>query len=81
MLLPILTSAFTAAGIPFWTTGEETAGLWPVGIGGGTSAANLMAVEIWVPEERLEEARAILEAAAIPEGNEAAEALDSEDET
>ena len=81
VLLPVLTSALTAAGIPFWTTGEETAGLWPVGTGGGMSATNLMAVEIWVAEERLEEARAILESAAIPEGFEPSDTLDSEDES
>lgn len=77
-LVPAMTSALQAAGIPFWTTGEGTVGLWPVGSGSGSPATNLLAVEIWVGAEHLDEARAILESAAVPDGFEPEPELDPE---
>jgi hypothetical protein len=50
-LLPAVTSALGAAGIPYWTTGDEAASLYA----GGLEA------RVWVPAERLEEARTLLD--------------------
>lgn len=63
-VLPIATSALRAAGIPFWTPGETTMDLWPLGSGGGSLPSNLISAGILVPADRYEEARAILETRA-----------------
>ena len=63
-LLPIATSALRAAGIPFWTQGESTMDLWPMGESGGSVPSNLISAGIVVPADRYEEARAILETTA-----------------
>jgi hypothetical protein len=63
-LLPIATSVLRAAGIPFWTPGESTMDLWPMGTGGGPVADNLISTGILVPADRYEEAKAILDTRA-----------------
>jgi hypothetical protein len=63
-VLPIATSALRAAGIPFWTPGETTMDLWPLGTGAGSGPSNLISTGILVPADRYEEARAILETRA-----------------
>jgi len=57
-LLPAVIAALTAAGIPHWTAGDESAGIYAGGID----------VRVFVPADRLEEARALLEAEAEPAG-------------
>jgi hypothetical protein len=63
-VLPIATSALRAAGIPFWTPGETTMDLWPLGSGGGALPSNLISAGILVPADRYEEAVAILQTRA-----------------
>jgi hypothetical protein len=63
-VLPIATSALRAAGIPFWTPGETTMELWPLGSGGGQGPSNAISAGILVPADRYEEARAILDTSA-----------------
>lgn len=59
-LLPIVTSALDAAGIPFFVQGEQHLGLFPLGsFGVGVSKRALGAI-IHVPAERADEAREIL---------------------
>lgn len=61
-LLPVLRSVLEAAGIPFHTEGEESFGLLPLQ-GGFLTGEEPMAVEIHVPADRAEEARALIETA------------------
>jgi hypothetical protein len=63
-VLPVATSALRAAGIPFWTRGEATMELWPVGQADGRVPSNLISAGILVPADRYEEARALLETRA-----------------
>jgi hypothetical protein len=63
-VLPIATSALRAAGIPFFTQGEGTMDLWPMGQAGGAVPSNLISAGILVPADRYEEARALLETTA-----------------
>lgn len=63
-LLPVALSALRAAGIPFWTPGEATMDLWPIGQAEGREPSNLIATSIQVPADRYEEALAILETEA-----------------
>jgi hypothetical protein len=65
-LLPVVTSTLDAAGIPWVAEGAEAAALLPLGVGRGSSHG--VAAEIHVPADRLEEARALLEAEAEPAG-------------
>lgn len=65
-LLPVVTSTLDGAGIPWVADGAEAAALLPLGVGRGSSHG--VAAEIHVPADRLEEARALLEAEAEPEG-------------
>ena len=59
-VLPIALSALRAAGIPYWTPGETSMDLWPLGSGGGSVPSNLISAGILVPADRYEEALAIL---------------------
>jgi len=65
-VLPVATSALRAAGIPFWTPGETSMGLWPLGSGGGMMRSNLISAAVLVAADRYEEALAILETVARP---------------
>jgi hypothetical protein len=65
-VLPVITSALRAADIPFWTSGETSVGLWPLGSGGGQLASNLVSAGVFVPAEHYEEALAVLETVARP---------------
>ena len=64
-VLPIAASALRAAGIPFWTPGESTMDLWPLGAGGGSVPSNLISAGILVPADRYEEALALLGTTAV----------------
>jgi hypothetical protein len=83
-VLPVATSALRAAGIPFWTPGESSMDVLPLGTGGGSVASNLISAGVLVPADRYEEALAILETVARPmEGELAVEdelAAEDEDE-
>jgi len=57
-LLPAVVAGLTAAGIPHWTAGDESAAIYAGGLD----------VRIFVPADRLEEARALIEAKAEPAG-------------
>jgi hypothetical protein len=65
-VLPVATSALRAAGIPFWTPGETSVGLWPLGTGGGAGPSNLISAGVLVPADRYDEALAILDTMARP---------------
>jgi hypothetical protein len=65
-VLPVVTSALRAADIPFWTSGETSVGLWPLGSGGGQIPSNLVTAGVFVPAEHYEEALAVLETVALP---------------
>lgn len=60
-LLPVVLSALDAAGIPCWTEGAESAALLPLGPGTASTFTGVGA-ELFVPSDRLDEARALLEA-------------------
>ena len=77
-LLPVLRSALEAAGIPFYTEGEESFGLLPLS-GGFVSNEDPMAVEIHVPADRAEEARALISTAV--EGFSAGTALEGDEDS
>jgi hypothetical protein len=85
-VLPVATSALRAAGIPFWTPGESSMELLPLGTGGGSVASNLISAGVLVPADRYEEALAILGTVARPvdgertENDELAEEDDDEDD-
>ena len=76
-LLPVLRSALEAAGIPYYTEGEESFGLLPLS-GGFVSNEDPMAVEIHVAADRAEEARALIQTAV--EGFAAGPAPEDEEE-
>ncbi len=60
--LPVVKSLLDSVGIPYFVQGEEAFRLWPVGpLMGGLSAGGALRATIHVPEDRLEEARALLE--------------------
>lgn len=60
--LPVVKSLLDSVGIPYFIQGEEAFRLWPVGpLAGGLSAGGALRATIHVPEDRLEEARALLE--------------------
>ena len=63
-LLPVLLGALRAAGIPYWTPGESTMDLWPIGPVDGRVASNLISTAVLVPADRYEEALAIVETEA-----------------
>ena len=65
--LPVVKSLLDSVGIPYFIQGEEALGLWPVGsLSGGLSAGGALRATIHVPEDRLEEARALLEERVQP---------------
>ncbi len=60
--LPVVKSLLDSVGIPYFVQGEEAFRLWPIGpLAGGLSAGGALRATIHVPEDRLEEARALLE--------------------
>lgn len=60
-LLPVVKSVLAAAGMPHIVQGEEASGLFPFGPGAGAdSDGRLLAAVVLVPEDRAEEARALL---------------------
>lgn len=60
--LPVVKTLLDSVGIPYFVQGEEAFRLWPVGpLSGGLSAGGALRATIHVPEDRLEEARALLE--------------------
>ena len=63
-LLPVLLGALRAAGIPYWTPGEATMDLLPLGPVDGRVASNLISTAVLVPADRYEEALAIVETEA-----------------
>ena len=63
-LLPVLLGALRAAGIPYWTSGESTMDLWPIGQADGRVPSSLISTSVLVPADRYEEALAILETPA-----------------
>ena len=63
-LLPVLLGALRAAGIPYWTPGESTMDLWPIGQADGRVASSLISTSVLVPADRYEEALAIVETPA-----------------
>ncbi len=78
-LLPVLKSVLEAAEIPYLLEGEGAFALLPLSGGFVNERHQALGVEIHVPKERAEEARALLasaaaDGAAIPEVDEAAEA-------
>lgn len=68
--IPLLRSLLESTGIPFVIKGEHTFGTLPAGRGGGFFGRDDLGVVILVPEDRLEEAEALLatEARPDPEG-------------
>ena len=64
-LLPVLLGALRAAGIPYWTPGEATLDLWPIGQTDHGEASSLISTSVMVPADRYEEALAILETEAL----------------
>ena len=63
-LLPVLLGALRAAGIPYWTPGESTMDLLPIGQVDGRVPSNLISASVVVPADRYEEARAIVDTPA-----------------
>ncbi len=59
--LPMVKSLLESVGIPFVVQGEQTLNLLPVGpFAGGTNRGGALRATIHVPEDRLEEALALL---------------------
>lgn len=81
-LLPVLLGALRAAGIPYWTPGESTMDLWPIGQADGRVPSNLISTAVLVPADRYEEALAIVETEAVVVDADSEEELEpSDDET
>lgn len=59
-LLPVVKATLEAAGIPFLVQGDHAAGLLPIGGVSGLFRGEGFGATILVPEERYEEARALL---------------------
>ena len=78
-LLPVLLGALRAAGIPYWTPGESTMDLLPLGPVDGAGASNLIATTVLVPADRYEEALAIVETPAQVVDAESEDELEPED--
>ena len=80
-LLPVLLGALRAVGIPYWTPGESTMDLLPLGPVDGGVASNLIATSVLVPADRYEEALAIVETPAqVVDDTSEEELTPSEDE-
>jgi len=62
--LPVLRSLLDGAGIPYIIQGEEAMGLLPIGALGSGPMQRALAAIVHVPEDRLEEARALLASGA-----------------
>jgi hypothetical protein len=60
-LVPFLRPTLESAGIPFLIEGEEGLGLFPIGLGNTRFDSAGLAVRVLVPEERVAEARELLE--------------------
>lgn len=77
-LLPLLRSVLESAGIPCTIEGEESVGMFPLGLGDTHFAQSGIAARVLVPAERADEARALLESTASPqELSKAEDAADS----
>jgi len=63
-LLPVLRSALEGAGIPCTFEGEESVGIFPLGLNETHFAQSGIAARLLVPANRLEEARQLLDTAA-----------------
>jgi len=63
-LLPVVKSVLEAAGIPYMLEGEGSFGMLPLSGGFVNERHQALGVEIHVPSERAEEARALLASAA-----------------
>lgn len=63
-MLPLIKSVLEAAGVPFSVEGEESLGLFPLAGGGRLFTRRPVAARILVPAERLDEARALIDAGA-----------------
>lgn len=61
-LLPVLKSVLESAGIPHVVQGDEALGLFPLSPAGAIFTRRAWAARLLVPRDRLEEARALLEA-------------------
>ena len=59
--LPVVKSLLDAVEIPYVIQGEEALGLLPVGAFAGGVSPGALHATVHVPEDRLEEARALLE--------------------
>ena len=62
-LLPVIRATLDAAGIPYFVQGETASGLLPV-TGSGLFRQEAFGATILVPEDRLEEARELLQQTA-----------------
>ena len=60
-LLPVVKSVLEAAGIPYIVHGEAGVNLFPLGPAGSRVTGRATGAIVLVPEDRLEEARALLE--------------------
>lgn len=66
-LLPLLRSVLESAGIPCTVEGEESVGIFPLGLGDTHFAQSGIAAKVLVPADRAAEARALLESTASPQ--------------
>jgi hypothetical protein len=64
-LLPVVKSVLESADIPYLLEGEEAFGMLPLGGGFFNAGHEALGVEVHVPRERAEEARALLASAAL----------------
>lgn len=67
-LVPFLRPTLESAGIPFVIEGEEGLGIFPIGLGNTRFDSAGLAVRVLVPEERVDEARALLESTSRAQG-------------
>ena len=67
-LVPFLRPTLESAGIPFLIEGEEGLGLFPIGLGHTRFDSAGLAVRVLVPEDRVDEARELLQSTAREQG-------------
>ena len=60
-LLPVVEGVLRSCDIPFYVQGEEAAAIFPLGPAGFGTDGRALAAIVHVPEDRWEEARALLE--------------------
>ena len=66
-LMPVVKSVLDAAGIPYIVQGDEALGLLPLGPFGGGVFSRVLGASSLVPQERAEEALALLESFEQPD--------------